>query len=147
MAYSRDLRVRLIRSVEQGRSARSQAKVFEVSASTAVKWVQAFRSEGQDAPKPRGGGRTSPLDAEADWLKARIVEKTDITLAELCAELALRGIATSKSAVSRFFERFGITFKKKRAGERTGAPRRGRRARRLVSGSARSRSGKAGLRR
>lgn len=128
MAYSKDLRVRLIRSVEQGRSARSQAKVFQVSASTAVKWVQAFRAEGQQAPKPRGGGRTSPLDAEADWLKARIKEKTDITLSDLCAELARRGVATSKSAVSRFFERCGITFKKKRSGQRAGTPGRGRRA-------------------
>jgi hypothetical protein len=42
MAYSKDLRVRLIRSVEGGRSARSQARVFDVSASTAVKWMQAY---------------------------------------------------------------------------------------------------------
>jgi transposase len=145
MAYSKDLRVRLIRSVEQGRSARSQSKVFQVSASTAVKWMQAFRAEGQEAPKPRGGGRTSPLDAEVHWLKARIVEKPDITLSELCSELAARGIGTSKSAVSRFFERFGISFKKKPAGQRTGASGRGRRTRRLASGPELSRSGKAGL--
>lgn len=145
MAYSKDLRVRLIRSVEQGRSVRGQAKVFQVSASTAVKWIQAFRNEGRDGPKPRGGGRTSPLDAEADWLKARIVDKPDITLSELCAELAARGVATSTSAVSRFFARFGISFKKKRAGQRTGAPGRGRRARRLAGGPALPRSGEARL--
>ena len=147
MPYSKDLRVRLIRSVEQGRSARSQAKVFEVSASTAVKWVQAFRAEGQETVKPHGGGRTSPLDAEANWLKARIKEKTDITLSELCAELAQRGIATSTSAVSRFFERFGITFKKKRSGQRAGAPGRGGRARSLARGPAPSQSDEARLHR
>jgi len=147
MAYSKDLRVRLIRSVAQGRSARSQAKVFEVSASTAVKWVQASREEGRQSAKPHGGGRTSPLDGEAAWLKARIKEKTDITLSELCAELAQRGIATSKSAISRFFERYAITFKKKRAGQRTGTSGRGRRARGLASGPAMSRSGKARLHR
>jgi transposase len=147
MAYSEDLRIRLIRSVEQGRSARSQAKVFEVSASTAVKWVQAFRSEGRATAKPRGGGRTSPLDAEADWLKARIKEKADITLLELCAELAQRGVATSKSALSRFFDRSRITFKKKRSAQRAGAPGRGRRARGLASRSALSRPGKARLHR
>jgi transposase len=147
MAYSKDLRVRLIRSVEQGRSARSQSQVFQVSASTAVKWMQAFRAEGQDAPKPHGGGRTSPLDAQADWLKARIVEKPDITLSELCSELAARGIGTSKSAVSRFFERFGISFKKKPVGQRADASGRGRRARGLAGGPALSRSGKAGIHR
>lgn len=143
MAYSKDLRVRLIRSVEQGCSARSQSKVFQVSASTAVKWMQAFRADGQEAAKPHGGGRTSPLDAEADWLRARIVEKPDITLAELCSELAARGIGTSKSAVSRFFERFGISFKKKPAGQRAGASGRGRRTRRVADAPARSRSGEA----
>jgi transposase len=133
----------LIRSVEQGCSARSQSKIFQVSASTAVKWMQAFRSEGQEAPKPHSGGRTSPLDGEADWLKARIVEKPDITLCELCSELAARGIGTSKSAVSRFFERFGISFKKKPAGQRADASGRGRRTRRVADGPALSRSGKA----
>jgi transposase len=147
MAYSEDLRIRLIRSVEQGRSARSQAQIFEVSASTAVKWLQAFRSEGRAMAKPRGGGRTSPLDAEADWLKARIKEKADITLSELCAELAERGVATSKSAVSRFFDRFGITFKKKRSGQRAGAPGRSRGTRGLAGGPALSRPGKARLHR
>jgi transposase len=147
MAYSKDLRIRLIRSVARGRSARSQAEAFQVSASTAVKWMQAFRIEGREGPKPRGGGRASPLDGEADWLQARIKEKADITLSELCAELALRGVATSKSAVSRFFERFGITFKKKRSGQRAGAPGRGRRARGVAGGPAPSRSGKARLHR
>jgi len=145
MAYSRDLRVRLIRSVNSGQSARFQATVFQVSASTAVKWMQAFRAAGRDSPKAHGGGRTSPLDAEAAWLKARIVEKPDITLCELCGELAARGIGTSKSAVSRFFERFGISFKKKPARQRAGASGRGRRTRRLAGGPARARSGKADL--
>jgi transposase len=147
MAYSKDLRVRLIRSVEQGRSARSQAKVFDVSASTAVKWMQAYRSEERAVPKPHGGGRISPLDAEVDWLKTRLVEKADITLSELCAELAGRGIATSKSAVSRFFERFAISFKKKRAGQRTGAPGRSRRARSVAGDPGHARSAKARLHR
>jgi len=147
MAYSKDLRSRLIWSVEQGRSARSQGNVFGVSASTAVKWMQAYRSEKRAAPKPHGGGRASPLEAEVDWLKARVAEKADITLCELCAELSGRGIATSKSAVSRFFERLGFSFKKKRAGQRTGAPGRRRRARSLAGEPGHARSAKAGLHR
>ena len=99
MAYSGDLWVRLIRSVEKGKSARSQAKVFEVSASTAVKWMQAFRAEGIRGPKPHGGGRRSALDAHGGWLRERVAEKADITLAELAAELGARGVAASKSAV------------------------------------------------
>ena len=59
MAYSNDLRIRLIRAVEKGLSARSQAKVFEVAASTAVKWTAAFRVEGRPGAKPHAGGRRS----------------------------------------------------------------------------------------
>jgi len=147
MAYSDDLRSRLIRSVEKGRSARSQAKVFEVAPSTAVKWMAAFRDEGRPGPKPHRGGRKSPLDAHGDWLKARVAETSEITLAELRAELALRGVSTSVSAVSRFFGRIGYSFKKKRAGVRAGSPGRGGRARGLAGRAAVSRSPKARLHR
>jgi transposase len=145
MAYSKDLRRRLIRAVARGLSARSQAKVFEVSPSTAVKWMQAYRREGRPDPKPHAGGRRSPLDGQADWLRARVAAKSDITLQELCLELAGRGVATSKSAVARFFERIDFSFKKKRFGQRAGAPRRRRRARRLARGSKDARPAKARL--
>jgi transposase len=147
MGYSEDLRVRLVRSVEQGHSARSQAKVFQVSESTAIKWAAAFRAEGRVAPKPHRGGRRSPLDAHADWLKERVGEQADITLCELVGELALRRVATSKSAVSRFFARIGFSFKKKRAGLRAGASGRGGGAPGLARRSARSRSAEARLHR
>lgn len=147
MAYSKDLRVRLIRSVEKGASARSQGKIFQVSASTAVKWMAAFRAEGVSAPKPHRGGRRSALDGHAEWLKARVAEKSDITLKELCAELGARGIAASKSAVSRFFERIGFSFKKKRAGLRAGSPGRGGRAASLARRAAIARPKQAGVHR
>jgi transposase len=143
MAYSKDLRVRLIRQVEKGRSARSAAQVFEVSASTAVKWMQAFRAEGRPGPKPHAGGRRSPLDAHADWLKARVAATSHITLSELAGELSARGVCTSIAALSRFFARIGYSFKKKRAGLRAGSPGRGGRARGMAREPAAARSGKA----
>lgn len=115
MAYSEDLRVRLIRSVEKGYSARSQAKVFQVADSTAVKWMQAFRAEGRTVSRPRSGGRSSPLETQAEWLIARVTATADVTLKELVHDLASRGIVTSKSAVSRFFIAKGYSFKKKRS--------------------------------
>jgi transposase len=120
MAYSKDLRVRLLRAAAKT-SARSQAGVFEVSASTSIKWVQVFRTEGRTEAKPHAGGRRSPLVPHAAWLKARVEEQPDITLNELCIELSGQGIATSKSAVSRFLLRMGFSFKKNCPGERTGA--------------------------
>jgi transposase len=140
MAYSNDLRVRLIRGAEKGRSARSQAGVFEVSPSTAVKWVKAFRSEGRAKAKPHGGGRRSPLEPHCDWLKARVEQQPDLTLHELCAELLTRGVTTSKSAVSRLLLRLGFSYKKNGAGQRTGAPGCGRETPALARRSSQPRS-------
>jgi transposase len=139
MAYSNDLRVRLIRGAEKGRSARSQAGVFEVSPSTAVKWVKAFRSEGRAKAKPHGGGRRSPLEPHCDWLKARVEQQPDLTLHELCAELLTRGVKTSKSAVSRLLLCIGLSYKKNGAGQRTGASRCGCETPALARGSSQPR--------
>jgi transposase len=65
-----------------------------------------------------GGG------AERDWLLQRIGERPDITLHELVAELAARGVKTSYGAVWRFYDRHGISFKKNRARQRAGSTRR-----------------------
>ena len=88
--------------------------MFDVSASTAVKWVKAFRSEGRAKAKPHAGGRRSPLEPHAGWLKERVEEQPDLALHELCRELLTRGVKTSKSAVSRVLLRMGFSYKKKR---------------------------------
>lgn len=118
MGYSSDLRRRLIRNVEKGHSARSQAEVFDVASSTAVKWVKVYRIEGRVKSRPHGGGRRSPLTPHADWLTERVEEQPDLTLHELCIELLARGVKTSKSAVSRLLLKIGFAYKKNRARQR-----------------------------
>jgi transposase len=59
---------------------------------------------------------------------ALIAERPDLTLKETLVELLKRRIETSKSALSRFFGRHGITFKKKPASRGAAASRRGPRA-------------------
>ena len=147
MAYSNDLRGRLIRNVEKGQSARSQAGVFDVAPSTAVKWVKAFRCEGRAKAKPHGGGRRSPLEPHSDWLRARIEAQPDLTLHELCIELLARGVKTSKSAVSRLLLGLGFSYKKNGTGQRAGAPGRGCKAPALARRPSQPRSAKARLHR
>jgi hypothetical protein len=53
-AYSGDLRERVIEAVEIGASRREAAERFEVSVSSAVKWLQRWRESRNAAPKPRG---------------------------------------------------------------------------------------------
>ena len=129
--YSLDLRTRLVRIVESGKSARSTAKLFSVSPSSAIKWVQRWRREGSVAPRAKRGHRRPVLEAQAEWILGLIKERSDLTLKEICAALAKRGVKTCVSTVWNFFERRKISFKKKPACQRTRPPRRSRRARRL----------------
>ena len=111
-AYSCDLRERVIEAVETGASRREAAERFEVSVSSAVKWVQRWRARRSAAPKPRGGS-TSPLEEVATEVLALIAERPDVTLVETVAELRKRRIRTSRSSLWRFLDRHNITLKKK----------------------------------
>jgi transposase len=126
-AYSGDMRERVIESVEMGASRREAAEHIGVSVSSAVRWLQRWDESRSAAPKPRGGS-VSPLEEHADRILALILDRPDLTLMETLADLRKRGIRTSRSALSRFYGRHDITFKKKPAGRRTAAGRRGPRA-------------------
>jgi transposase len=131
--YSEDLRERVIEAVEvEGMSRREAAERFDISASSAIRFVLRWDECGSAAPKPRGGS-VSPLEVHAERILTLIADRPDLTLKETLAELLKRRIETSKSALSRFFIRHGITFKKKFAGRRAAASRRGTRASTLDS--------------
>jgi transposase len=124
----------VIEAVEMGASRHEAADRYEVSVSSAVKWLQRWQESRSAAPKPRGGS-ISPLERCAARVLAVIAEHPDLTLMETVAELRRRRIRTSKSALSRFLGRHDITLKKKPASRRTGASRRGPRAPTLDPGA------------
>jgi transposase len=113
-AYSSDIRGRVIASVEGGSSRREAAEEFDVSASSAIKWVAAYRTTGSCAAKPRGGS-TSPLEKYANFLLTLIEGHPDLTLDEVVCAMRKRKIPGSRTAVWRFFQRHKITFKKRMA--------------------------------
>ena len=137
-SYSVDLRERVLAAIGSGCSARSAARVFSVSASSAVKWGQRWRASGQVAASPLRGHRRSPLAEHADWLLALIAGQADLTLEEIRERVGERGVATSVSSLWRFFDGRGISFKKKRPRERAAAPRRRPRAGGLAEKSTRA---------
>lgn len=120
---SLDLRIRLLDAVIAGASRREAADCFDVSASSAVKWLQRWEETGSIAARPTGGS-ISPLEEHADWLLALISQQSDLTLDEIVAAMRKRRIAGSRSAVWRFFRRHNISFKKNSV--RRGAEARGR---------------------
>ena len=121
---SLDLRERVVETVELGASRREAAERFEVSASSAIKWMQRWHETGSVAAKPSGGS-ISPLEERADFLLALIAEQPDLTLDEIVVAMRKRRIAGSRSAVWRFFKRHNISFKKKPAGGGARASGRG----------------------
>ena len=121
---SLDLRERVLEAVETGASRREAAERFEVSPSSAVKWLQRWRETGSVAAKPTGGS-LSPLEEHAGWLLALIGKQPDLTLDEVVVAMRKRRIAGSRSAVWRLFARHGISFKKKPARRGARASRRG----------------------
>ena len=128
--YPGELRTRVIDFVEEGGSRREAAEQFE----SAIRWVQRFRENGTSEPMPSGGS-TSPLEKHSRQILALISEKTDLTLNEIVSALHKRRIPGSRSALSRFFARHGITIKKKSAGGRAEARRHRARAPTLDSGA------------
>ena len=134
-AYSDDLRGRLVKVVENGCSARSTAKLFAVSPSSAIKWVQRWRRDGSLAASPVRGHRRPILEAQAKWLLQLIETRPDLTLEEIRAQLEKRGVKVSIGTVWNFYDRHDISFKKKHPRERAGSRRRSRGARRVESSS------------
>ncbi len=110
--YSSDLRERVVEFVEAGASRHEAAERFEVSVSSAIRWMQRLVRFGNVAAKP-GGGSISPLEAHAPWLLKLIAEHPDLTLDEIVAAMHRHGVAGSRSAVWRFFDRHKISVKKK----------------------------------
>ena len=108
-----DLRERGVAAVAEGASCHRAAARFGVSVSSASRWSERFREEGQIAPKPSGGDRTSQrIEAHADLILSTYEKQPQIFLRELREELARQGVKTSTSSLSRFFARHGITRKK-----------------------------------
>jgi transposase len=111
-SYSGDLRERVIGAVEAGASRREAAEEFEISVSSAIRWVQRWREERSSEPKPRGGS-CSILEKYGDRILALVAEHPDWTLEEILAAMHKHGIPGSRTALWRFLDRHDLTYKKK----------------------------------
>ena len=88
--YPGELRTRVIHFVEGGGSRRGAAEQFEVSASSAIRWVQRFREDGTYEPMPRGGS-ISPLEKHSrQRFSHSSARNADLTLNEIVSALHKR---------------------------------------------------------
>jgi|SRR5688572_6834720 len=127
--YSMDLRIRVVAAVEGGLSCREAARRFDLAASTAINWMRRKEDTGSVTPGQMGGHKPRSIRGEHEvWLRERI-ERGDFTLRGLVAELAERGLKVDYRSVWTFVHEQNQSFKKNRAGQRTGSSRRRAQAR------------------
>ena len=112
--YSKDLRVRAISIVEAGESAREAARLLNVGASTAIRWIERWTTTGSVDAKPGTGHSRSPLEKHRQWLLDLVTAEPGLTLEEIRARLrSEKKLKVGTTSIWRFYERHEITFKKK----------------------------------
>ena len=120
--YSKDLRERAVAIVEDGESAREAARLLNIGAATAIRWIDRWTSTGTVEAKPGTGHSKSPLKAHERWLLDLVSTEPDLTLEEIRARLRReKKLKVAASSVWRFFDRNEITFKKNTARRRAGS--------------------------
>jgi transposase len=78
--------------------------------------VQQWRKTGSFSAKTGPRSPRSPLEAHKAWLLDMNRSEPDLTLEEIRDKIVdVHGLSTSASAISRFYLRQRITFKKNRA--------------------------------
>jgi transposase len=120
--YSNDLRVRAVSMVESGESSREAGRLLDVSASTAIRWIDRWTTTGSVEAKPGTGHSRSPLEKHRQWLLDLVAAEPDLTLDEIRVRLRCqKKQKAATSSVWRFYERHQITFKKNAARRRAGS--------------------------
>src|SRR3712207_3345995 len=121
---SQDLRQRIARAVTQGSSIRQAAKRFDVSASAAIKLMRRVRETGSTEPAKIGGYRRPLLEKHTNVLRTIVTGKAGITLKEIQAALAARGVEVKAlSTIADMLHRLGLSHKKSAQGRRAGQTR------------------------
>ena len=92
---------------------RPAARRFAVSASAAITLRQRVRQTGSTAPAKIGGSRRPLLEKPADELRGSVSSQAGITLREIMAALAARGIIVKAlSTIADMLHRLGLSHKK-----------------------------------
>jgi transposase len=120
--YSKDLRVRAVWIVEDGESAREAARLLNIGAATAIRWIERWTTTGSVEAKAGTGHSRSPLKVHEQWLLDLVAAEPDLTLDEIRTRLAAeKKLKVATSSIWRFFDRNEITFKKNAARGRAGS--------------------------
>jgi transposase len=116
VAYSQDLRERVMAAVDGGLSVYSAAPLFRVSVSYIYKALGRRRATGDVTAHKSGGGPKPKLAAYDEALRAQLAQKADVTLVELQAWLANdHAVKVSVGCLWARVRHLGLTLKKSRS--------------------------------
>ena len=119
MAYSLDLRRRIVEAVEEGQKHQDVAARFKVGVATVRRYLS--RSGAGELVAKAPPGRSASIPPEAyELLKEQVRQHNDATLAKHC-ELweEQQGVKVSVVVMCRTMQRAGLPRKKDAEGERT----------------------------
>ncbi|XWN29806.1 MAG: IS630 family transposase [Devosia sp.] len=115
VAFSNDLRVRLVKAVEAGGSRREVAARFDVSPSAVIKLMQRVRATGSVEPAKVGGYRKPVLIGYEAAIAELVEANKGITLVELTEAIAkIGGPKVHLSTMWQMLRRLGLSHKKSR---------------------------------
>lgn len=124
-AYSKDLRERVVASVESGEcNIPAAARRYKVSEPTIERWVARKRRTGTCAPLPHTGGPARKLATAEAVIRAAVKTQPDATLQELCERVEKETkIKSNPSMMFRELARLKLPRKKSRSMPASGTHR------------------------
>ena len=115
MAYSQDLRDRVLAAVDGGLRVYAAAPLFRVSVSYIYKALGRRRASGDVTAHKSGGGPKPKLAAYDEALRVKTAQTSDVTLIELQTWLADdHAVKVSVGALWARLRHLGLTLKKSR---------------------------------
>ena len=113
-----EIRVRVVAFVKEGNSHREAARHFRVSPRFVNNMIILERASGSLAAAKQGHPPGGKLTEHGEWISDRLAQNGELTLDELCVELAERGVTVHRATIGRFLKRLGLSNKKKSQGKR-----------------------------
>lgn len=118
MAYSVDLRKRIVKAVLERRMTIPQAaKTFEVGTATVERYLRRYR-ENEDLRPRTSPGRPSGLAEREGLLREQLAQRNDLRLEDRCEQWEeATGERVSTATMSRWIKKVDVTRKKDANGE------------------------------
>lgn len=116
MAYSMDLRTRVVKAYEMGEGTQAEiGRLFDLGVATVKRWIWRKAATGTPARLPQGGGNPRRIGTIGESVLLGLLERApDATLAELAEQYAwTTQMPMNASVVSHTLTRLGITRKKR----------------------------------